>query len=374
MVRPLHADVAGRVLFLCLGISGLTLFDADRLPAQVSTPPAGVEPSHVVIEREPLLLKPPETYRVSLQLEPARKVELTANTDGVVRSILIPSGAEAREQAEIIRLDSRERLLELDRAKAAFQAAQIEQRAAGQGTGKELADARLQIAKVDLDLAQFRLDQTILRAPFGGVVQSVHVVEGQTVRAGQPLATLIDASVLAVQIPIDRNATKVGEPLELRVEGKVAPATLTQVLPLTPPFEPLRELFQSIATGVANVENKAGAWYPGQTVYASLVPRTPVTEVSNAAIANMTDGGRRVQVVREGFVRDVPIELLSAVGVDRTIVSGPFGAKDELIVRTSQELPDGTQVIARTELVPPAEQATPASRAPRRNTLPPAAQ
>jgi len=80
-----------------------------------------------------------------------------------------------------------------------------------------------------------------------------------------------------------------------------------------------------------------------------------------------------VQVVRDGFVRDVPVELLGAVGEERTIVTGAFGAGDELIVRSSQELLDGTQLVARTELVeqPEATRApTGPSPSPRRSVPP----
>ncbi len=373
------AGLIGRsVLLFAVGAS-LGLVNTGRLVAQApagrSAPSAtGEPPSQVAIEREPLVLKQPETYRVSLSLQPGKSVEIVARADGIVANVLIHSGEAAREQAEIIRLNSRERQLEMDRAKAAFQAAQIEQRSASEGTEKELADARLRIAKIGLDLAEYRLDQTIHRAPFDGTVQTVHVVEGQFVRAGQPLATLVETSQLVVQMPIDRNVSKAGDAIKVRVEGKSATATVQQVLPLTKPFEPLRDLFQSIATGVVVIDNGAGEWHPGQTVYSDLIPRLPVTEVPNAAISNTNAGSRRVQVIRLGFVRDVPIELLGAVGEERTIVTGPFGNKDELIVRSSEELQDGTQVMARTELAEEPPKTNPAPRRPRtpRRVIPPA--
>jgi RND family efflux transporter MFP subunit len=376
MVRPDCVQVVGRSLLIVLIAWGLLLSSARPLFAQFGgrarEPAAAEEPAQVVIEREPLVLRPPETYRVSLHLQPARSVEIAARMDGVVSSILIKSGEAAREQAEIIRLDSRERQLELDRAKAALQAAQIETRGSQSVDDDDVGQARLQIAKIDLELAEYRLDQTILRAPFEGIVQTVHVVEGQFVRAGEPLATLVDTSRLIVQIPVDRAASQVGKSVEIQIEGQGAAGTLQQVLPLTPPFEPLRELFQSIATGVVMVENRAGQWHAGQTVFASLIPRSPVTEVPNRAISNTLDGGRRVQVIRDGFVRDVPIELLAAVGEERTVVTGGFGASDELIVRASEELLDGTQVVARTELVAEPAADTPAPRTPRRE-IPPVA-
>lgn len=350
------------------------MFTAHRLEAQPTVRGRSSEkaegPPEVLIEREPLLLTSPEQYRVSLHLEPVKSVALAAPMDGVVNNVLITGGEQAREFAEIVRLESRERQLEFERAKAEFQAAQIEQRSAGQGTEKELAEVRLQIAKYNLELAEHRLDQTVIRAPFDGRVQEVHVVEGQYVRAGEPVARLVDTSQLVVKIPIDRQTSTTGDPISFSVEGQDVSATLTQVLPLTEPFEPLRKLFQSIATGVAVLDNPSGEWHAGQTVYSSLIPRSPVTEVPNSALSNAIAGGRKVQVIRDGFVRDVAVDLLGAVGDERTIVTGAFGSDDELIVRTSQELVDGTRVVARTASSETPAASAPADRSPRRAVSP----
>ena len=377
MFHPRHVPVIGRSFPVAVICGGLCLSVTGQLSAQptvrnAQTSPAE-EPLQVIIEREPLLLKSPETYRVSLDLKPVQTVKLAAPTDGIVDNILIKGGEQARQQAEIIRLDSRERQLELERAQTVLQAAQIEQQAATQGTEQELADARLQIAKIELELAEYRLDRTIIRSPFEGTAERVHVMKGQFVRSGEPLATLVDTSQLIVEIPIDRATSTPGAQIDIRIEGKVTSATLQQVLPLTEPFEPLRELFQSIATGVVVVDNGAGEWHAGQTVYAALIPRSPVTEVPNRAISNTDDGGRRVQIVRDGFIRDVPIELLGAVGEERTIVTGRFGPRDELIVRSSEELLDGTQVVPRSELVEQPATSSPARRTPRR-PIPPISQ
>lgn len=340
-------------------------------PATASLPASGEEPKQVVIEREPLLLKPASTYHVPLRLEAAKTVDISARFDGVVNAVLINAGDAARPQAEVIRLDAKEQQLQLDRAKAAYQAAKITHDSAEQGTARDVAAALLNVAQADLDLAEYRFNQCNLRAPFDGTIQQVHVVEGEFIQVGQPLATLVDASSMTVQIPIDRQTTKVGDTIEIEVEGKVATAKVDSILPLTESFEPLRELFQSIATGVAILDNGAGQWLSGQTVYTSLIPRSPVTEVPNVSLVNGADGTRRVRVIRDGFVREIPVELLGSVGEDRTIATGAFGVNDELIIRSSEELKDGTQVVPRTELVADDPAATtPASGRPR--VIPPA--
>jgi multidrug efflux pump subunit AcrA (membrane-fusion protein) len=318
--------------------------------AQPPAVPVADGPLQVVIEREPLSLKDPQTYHVSLSLRPAKTLELSARTDGVVNTVLVKMGDEVRGQSEAVRLESKELQLMLDRAKAAYQAAQIERKGAAAGTAQELSDARVEVAKIDLELAQYRLDQTILRLPFDGAVQRVHVVAGQYVRAGEPLLTLVDTTKLQVEIPVDRASTQVGTRVGLQVEGQGVEVEVSGLLPLTPPFEPLRDLFQSVATASAVLDNAGKTFAPGQSVYVPLIPRHPVAEVANESIRNSDDGSRRVQVIRDGFVRDVTVELLASVGEARSIISGPFGPTDELIVRSSEELLDGTQVVPRSEL------------------------
>jgi hypothetical protein len=51
-----------------------------------------------------------------------------------------------------------------------------------------------------------------------------------------------------------------------------------------------------------------------------------------------------VQVLRDNVVRDIPVAVLAPIGSDRSFVSGPVDAADELIVSATQELADGTVV------------------------------
>ena len=53
---------------------------------------------------------------------------------------------------------------------------------------------------------------------------------------------------------------------------------------------------------------------------------------------------RKVQVIRENTVRDIAINVLAPIGADRSYISGPFQASDELILASSQPLEDGTQL------------------------------
>ena len=104
-------------------------------------------------------------------------------------------------------MDMTEKELHLERAKALYQVAKLEDEQAPTNA-KQMAAARLQAAKAELDLAVYWVEQGALRAPFRCEVLRVDVSEGQIVRMGEPLAIVGDMTALMVEMPVDRNATK----------------------------------------------------------------------------------------------------------------------------------------------------------------------
>lgn len=326
-IRPVR--IAGGVLagLACLSLAAIA-DDNARSPLQV------------IIERAPFQIRDPATYDVPLKLRPIRQVTLVALVEGIVQPFRLKVGEKVQSQSELLRLDSRVQQLEVDRAAAALQAAQQEQEKGG-------APARVAVAQAELALAQLRLEQTLLRMPWDGLVLEIHVAEGKFVRAGDPLVTVADPTKLTVEVPIDRRAVKEGDRVELKVEEVSAQGVLTAIRPLPERLDPLRGLFQSVAAGIVVLDNADGRFLPGQTCYSPLIPRHPVGEAPAAAIANTEQGGRKVQVIRDGVIRDIPVQLLGQVGEEYVWISGRFSPDDQLILRTSEPLPDGTLVTPR---------------------------
>ncbi len=312
----------------------------------------------VVIERAPLSIRPAASYDIPLRLSGAREIQVVALVDGIVQPIRVKPGDRLTRQAELLRLDSRLQQLELERATAALEAAKQEQ-------SKGAAAARVDVAQKELELAQLRLDHTIARMPWDGLLYRIHVAEGQYVRAGDPLVTIADTSRMQVDVPIDRSSAQVGDMVELKIDDVAVQGKLAAILPLHERLEPLRGLFPAIASGLVEVDNAGSRFLPGQTVYSPRIPRRPVGEVPNTSVGNTDDGGRKVQVIRDGVVRDVPVQLLGSVGEDSVWVSGLFGTEDQLILRTSEPLVDGTLVtprLARSSGTAGSVTPTPASR------------
>lgn len=303
----------------------------------------------VVIKREALKLTDPRSYRVSMHLDAVRTVELTAPVDGYIRAVPAKAGQKLKVQGEVIRLDDSRAAIILKRAKANLQAFQIEKKLAQAKNDADLtalAEARLEAAQADLDLAQFESERLVVRGPFNGEVQRVDVVEGQFVRAGDRLATLIDPSRLVVEVPVERATATPGSNVDLKVEETPVKARVESVMALAEKFDPLRELTVSPASALVSIENTQGKLFAGQTVYSDLIPLAPVALVPSASISNAAEGNRKVQVLRENVIRNLPVKILAKVGNDSVFVSGRFNDGDEVIVSTTRELADGTPLRA----------------------------
>ena len=305
---------------------------------------AGASPgTQVVIQREAIKVSDPKKYQISLQLKASPQVEITAEVDGLITRIHSKPGRRIDKNSEVISFDQRRAELELNRAAAHLKVAEAELKSAS-ATAKELAEARVEAAKADLELAKFQMEKTSVRVPFAGQIFRIHVTEGQFVRAGQVLVSFGDASQLTVEIPVDRGTISENAEIDLRIENKTVRAKVESIMPVKPEFEPLRELAGSVASAKVVFKNPTGQFHVGQAVYPQLVPRQTITEIATSSLSNQKSGQRKVQVVREFTIRDISVTLLGQVGVDRVFVSGAFQPSDEIIVQSSQPLPDGTQI------------------------------
>jgi multidrug efflux pump subunit AcrA (membrane-fusion protein) len=344
-VRFASRLVAMATVLLVAGISPIAWAQSEPKAALPEAKPG----DQVVVKREALRLLDPQRYRANLRLDAYQRVELTAPFDGVIRQVQTKPNAKVAVQVELMRLENTVQRLNLQKAQKMFQAADLELKNVsvkpGDGQDPEvatqIATARRDAAKLDVELAQFYLDQTSIRAPFAGDVQRVQVVDGQYVRAGDPLLIMGDSSKLMVEVPAERAIVEREKAVTLKIEDKEVTGKVEALLTLDPRFDHLRELFDSITSAIVVIDNSEGKFRPGQTVYAPIVPRQPVTEVSTGAIGNVTGGNRRVQVLRTGVVRDIIVNVMGAVGFNRVYVSGPFQEGDEAIIESSHLLADG---------------------------------
>lgn len=134
-------------------------------------------------------------------------VEVAAEENGVIREVHVDRGSVVAEGDPIARIDDRVLTAQVDQARAAAElAAQTWERRRRlweeDRVGSELAylEARFaaEQAAANLRGLEERLARTVIRAPFGGVVDERYVDVGSTVSPGDPIARLVDLDPIRV--------------------------------------------------------------------------------------------------------------------------------------------------------------------------------
>lgn len=172
------------------------------------------------------------------ELEPLRQVELRAQTASRVQALSVEKGQKVAAGTVLIKLAAEDRAAQISRAKAEVAAQQHEvaanRKLRKQGMQAEnrlkSAESALASAKAELKRAELELGYTEIRAPFPGVLEDRQVELGSHVERGDPVALLVDESVLKAVGRVSQQAAgdlKLGQTVTLKLldggeaEGKV---------------------------------------------------------------------------------------------------------------------------------------------------------
>ncbi len=172
------------------------------------------------------------------QTEAIRTVDLKAELDGAIDLLPVEKGAHVANGDVIAHIAARERLAGLAEAQAIMQQRRIEYEAAvkladrGYRAETSLAEARaaFEAAKAGVELAQVKVDNLTIEAPFAGVLEERMVERGAYLKAGDEVARIIELDpILFIAQVGEQNVGKlsVGDPGTARlighprVEGKI---------------------------------------------------------------------------------------------------------------------------------------------------------
>ena len=149
------------------------------------------------------------------QAAAVKQARLLAEVGGRVIRIRAAENDVVSEGSLLVEIDSTEYELAVDRAKAQLAQAEASYREFTlfddqiedpeiRAERDRVARARsgLDAAEVGLEEAQLQLTRTKVLAPFGGRVASIRIVEGQTVRVGDELLTVLDLDPIKVEVQV----------------------------------------------------------------------------------------------------------------------------------------------------------------------------
>lgn len=169
-----------------------------------------------------------EAVQATGQIEAVQSIQLRPEVEGRLVEIIAREGAEVRRDAALFRIDDAELKAQVERVEAELTLAEqslrrVRQLIAEGATSEaevERAEATARGTRAQLDLLKLRLDRTVVRAPFAGIVGERLVSLGDYVNSQTRLTTLqtIDPQRAAFNVP-ERYADRVqvGQPVTFNV-------------------------------------------------------------------------------------------------------------------------------------------------------------
>ncbi|MCI0358797.1 MAG: efflux RND transporter periplasmic adaptor subunit [Planctomycetaceae bacterium] len=221
---------------------------------------------------------------------------------------------------------------ELEQAIADEGVASAKYSAAVNGVREKLA--LIGVRTAELSVAQQRLADTTIKAPFDGQVQQKHVGPGSYLQVGDPVATLVRTSTLRFRGTIpERHAHRLalGQEITLRFES-AAPPQSARVSRISPGVDEMNRslVFEAL------VNNDDGSLRAGLFAEAEVIvdPAAEALVVPQSAIVEFA-GVEKVWKLAEGVAREQPVRTSRRVDKSVEIVAG-LAAGDTILVDASQ--------------------------------------
>jgi RND family efflux transporter MFP subunit len=187
-------------------------------------------------------------YRASSFIQADRHVELVSKTAGRVRKLNVEEGDWVAEGDILAELENDRERIQLRQAelRASDQQRDLTRRVSLLEkkliTQDEFDDSRsaYDLAEADRDLAQFTLEETLIRAPFDGQVTDRLIVPGQHISITEPMFTLVDLVPLRVRVSLPEviaRKIRPGQKVQVVTEAVDEPvnATVERIAPIVDP-------------------------------------------------------------------------------------------------------------------------------------------
>ncbi|MFV8825315.1 efflux RND transporter periplasmic adaptor subunit [Thauera sp. WH-2] len=330
---------------LCAGLLSLSLAACGEPPAPAAVVEAA-RPALIVTVAETAAR---EAVRLSGRVRAARRAELSFDVPGFVDEFSLEEGRPVKAGEVVARLDERIYRSRLDAARAEFERAKNDlaryQRLwdSEQAVARAEVDdrrARLEAARTSLAAAERDLADTVIKAPFPGVITRRRIEPFTNVQAKQPIAELQDLNALEVVVNVPERLVRRMRPQQGAVAflegdravagdaGAPRQALSLELKSFAAEADPLTQTYavvlavRSVPAGVNLLPGMAvsveAADAEAEAAAAAATIRVPLAAVSADA-----QGQPGVWVVgQDGRVTRRPVHTGAIVGADMVVASG----------------------------------------------------
>ena len=319
-----------------------------------------VDVGDAVTAGRPLVKIMPEELGLSLEQERAAleqiKTRLTAPGGGA--ALKDPKDAAEVKRADADRIDSEQKYLRakelfgqgliargtFDEAEARYNGA----RAAYDMAVQNVLTLRAQAAQrsASVALADKKLRDTVIRAPFAGYVKDRMVTPGQYVKVQTPVMVIVDTNRLRARLKVPEKMAAwvaVGQPVKVQVEAYPGRSFEGAVWRMSPSVDPQTRSFDVEAL----LDNRDGVLKPGFFARASIVSsRVDQALVVPQDALRYLYGVYKVYTVAKSEMHETEVKLGAREGVDVEIVSGLKEGEQVAVPAAGEELRDGAPVTA----------------------------
>jgi len=246
------------------------------------------------------------------------RVEVQAETAGIVRELPVAKGARVSKGETLCRIDPGARKAALDEAKAKLERAKLDYTAA-QTLVTRGHTAKLKVAEYKatrdgamaaLERAQIDLDRTRILAPFDGIVEEQSAKIGDYLSIGRTCAKLVALDPLMIIATVsEREVSK----LQVGMLGKAELVTGEYVSGPIHYISPTANAQTRTFRFELKVDNKDGALRDGVTADINIPLKSKPAHLFSPALLVLNDEGEvGVRIVNEeNVVQFVPVEILA---------------------------------------------------------------
>jgi membrane fusion protein (multidrug efflux system) len=285
-------------------------------------------------------------------IEAVQSIELRPDIEGRLKEVLVREGTEVRRGTPLFKVDDGELIHQVARLEAERDLAQQAVKRARDLIVQEAlspadldaAEANARSTQAQYELQKLRLERTVVRAPFSGIVGERLVSVGDYVTTSTHLTTLqtVDPQRAAFQVP-ERYADRLAERQQVTFRVAAVNKEFTGTVDFV---DPVVQLPSRTINVKARVNNPARDLKPGMFVEASLATgvRTDAVVIPEDAILPL-EGATYVWVVAEDKAARRAVELGVRTPGFVEVRSG-LEAGEVVVVGGLERLRDGAPVMA----------------------------